>query len=330
MRQNFTLDRRAFTAVGLSTLLFGCASPATDGRLRVADQLKALQTLFDASGLYGENSAVAWSNFIGGPSIIAAATGNSIDLGWMAETPLVFAQAASSPVKVVAVVRAARDEGVTSGMAIVVRPDSPIRDVADLRGRRIVYAPGTITQYFTLRALEKAGLSLGDVELVTVSPGAAQSLLASGKVDALTTVEPLLSQLLVPGLARVLVPGGAPLSPDLWYLVAPDATLADPRQSALIEAFVVRLGKALAWWRDNPDAATAAAARLYKVSPEIAASIVRRTARRIGPLTPDVIAAQQIEADTFQRIGLIPRRLDVATLYDRRFDAALARIGEPA
>src|SRR5262245_10299751 len=98
----------AFLALA-AAFLFGCSrsEPAADSgptTLRVGDQIETLQRLLRASGQDKPSDyKIEWSNFLGGPAVIAAQTGGSVDVGWMAETPLVFAQAAGSPVKVIAV-----------------------------------------------------------------------------------------------------------------------------------------------------------------------------------------------------------------------------------
>src|ERR1700754_4067391 len=91
----------------LALVLSSCGSnsnaPRTELVLRAADQMKILQsTLAEAGEDEPSGYRIEWSNFMGGPSVIAAATGRSIDVGWMYETPLIFAQAAGSPIKVVA------------------------------------------------------------------------------------------------------------------------------------------------------------------------------------------------------------------------------------
>ena len=71
--------------------------------INVADQFKQYETVFAATNaLKGAPYTVSWSQFVGGPPIVAAETGGSVDLGDMAETPTIFAQAAGDPVKVVA------------------------------------------------------------------------------------------------------------------------------------------------------------------------------------------------------------------------------------
>src|SRR5690554_5745834 len=69
------------------------ASAKSMETLVAADMLDHLRTLLAAAGEdKPEDYDLKWANFAGGPSVIAAATGGSVDVGWMAETPLVFSQ----------------------------------------------------------------------------------------------------------------------------------------------------------------------------------------------------------------------------------------------
>lgn len=323
--------RLAWSELGsivLVLVLTACGSssraPGTEPVLRVADQLKTLQSTLAAAG-EDEPSGyrIQWSNFLGGPSIIAAATGGSIDLGWMYETPLDFAQPAGSPVKVIAAGQ--RVDPRTSSVAIVVARDSPIHSVADLRGKRVAFAPGTITQYLVVRALEHAGLELSDIRPVTVLTLSTASL-TNGTVDALTTVDPMLSQMLRAGQVRILVTGGAPLTTDLSYLVASDSALANPRLSAAIGDFAVRVARAVRWQRRHLAEAVPAYAQAYDIPPVIAEDALRRAPMRFGPIDATVVDGQQAEDDTFQKLGLIHGHVDAAKLFDHRFDREIAQV----
>ena len=92
-----SLIRQVLRLLALASfaLFASCSHHASEPTLRVADQLKVLQAALAAAG-EDQPSAyrIEWSNFFSGPPIIAAETGGSLDLGWMAETPTVFAQAA--------------------------------------------------------------------------------------------------------------------------------------------------------------------------------------------------------------------------------------------
>jgi sulfonate transport system substrate-binding protein len=304
--------------------LSGCGQSAQDDgpTLRVGDQLQTLRSVLTAAGEDKPTDyRVQWSNFLGGPGVIAAETGGSVDLGWMAETPLVFAQAAGSPVKVVAVSRG-QQEG-ASNIALVVAANSPIRTVADLKGKKVGYMPGTITQYLVARLLDDEGLSLNDVTPVKISSFSNASL-DRGVVDAFTTGEPMLTQGLNEGRIRVLAYGGQPHTPGFGYLVASDAALADPKRAALIGDFVSRVARATRWQRENVEKAAPVLAKTYKVSPQVAEQVLRRTPIRYTPIDGSIVAAHQEEADLFHKLGLIRSRVDAAKLYDNRYDKQVA------
>src|ERR1700691_2858590 len=118
-------------AAVLATLLAGwmpasaSSSPSLSGvSIVFGDQVDQYQTIVNATDtLKGAPYTVTWSNFIGGPPIIAAEVGGSVDLGDMAETPTVFAQAAGDAVKVIAV---SQGVGSTSAYGIVVPSGSSI------------------------------------------------------------------------------------------------------------------------------------------------------------------------------------------------------------
>jgi sulfonate transport system substrate-binding protein len=310
--------------LGLIAGLAGCGRDAKEAAplvLHVGDQLNALQAALAAAGEdKPAGYRIEWANFVGGPTIIAAETGGSIDVGWMQETPVVFAQAAGSPVKVVAVARSAIPG--RSGLALVTSPDSPVKAVGDLRGRAIGYMPGTVTQYVVVRLLEQAGLKLSDVRAVHVS-GNATSLLATGDVDAIVTADPYLTQMLDAGKVRILATGGEPITADFRYLVAPDTALADPVRAAAIGDFAGRVARAYRWQREHAAQAAPTYARLYKSTPEMAAKILQRAPVRFGLIDDTVIARHQQEADTFHSLGLLRRAVDASQIFDRRYNSLI-------
>ena len=68
--------------------------------------------------------------------------------------------------------------------SLLVPKDSPVRSIADLKGRKVAYWPGAWSQQLTLRALEKAGLPKDYVEFVKLMPIDAAAALPRGSIDA--------------------------------------------------------------------------------------------------------------------------------------------------
>jgi sulfonate transport system substrate-binding protein len=303
--------------------LAACGGPVDSGTtLKIGDQLHALKSSIDVAG-EGQPTdyKIEWANFVGGPPIIAAQTGGSLDVGWMAETPLIFAQAAGSPVKVVAVSKTVAGGG--SPYALVVKPDSPIRSIADLKGKSVSFMKGTVLHYFVARLLDKQGLSLKDIKPVQAT-GFGTGLLDKGSADAITIGEPYLTQALDAGKVRVLASGAPPNTPGVFYLVASDAALADPVKAKAIGDLVARAARATRWQRENVTKAAPALAKRYNIDAKTAEKIIRRAPANYTPVNDAIIAAHQDEADLFFKEGLIRKKLDASQIFDKRYDAIVA------
>ncbi len=285
--------------------------------LHVGDQQSdsKLQLILRGSGEEAKAPyTIDWTVSQNGPVMIAAMTGGSVDVGKMSETPLVFAQAAGSPVRVVYAAKPA--DRATSSLAIVVNKDSKLKKIADLKGKKVGYSPGTVLQYLLANALDSVGLKLSDVQLVTATPGV--DLLASGDADAILSGDPSMSTNLEAGSTRILA-SGAKYTPGFHYLVARKGALDDPKLSAAIGDFVKRVARAEKWFNEHPAAAAKLVATQSKLPVPVAKVVNTRAPLSYGPITPDVIAAQQEEADFFFAQGTIKAKLDAKALFDTRY-----------
>lgn len=74
------------------------------------------------------------------------------------ETPPVFAQAAGADLLYVAY-----EPPAPTSEAILLPKDSPIRSVAELKGRKVALNKGSNVHYLLVRALEQAGLKYSDI-----------------------------------------------------------------------------------------------------------------------------------------------------------------------
>ncbi len=69
-----------------------------------------------------------------------------------------------------------------------------IESFADLRGRRVAFASGSVSQFYINVLLQQAGLTESDIVAVDLDPEAAGRAFLQGRVDAAVTWEPWLSQ----------------------------------------------------------------------------------------------------------------------------------------
>ncbi len=102
--------------------------------------------------------------------------------------------------------------GHRDGTALMVRKDSDVHSIQDLRGKRIAVPNRFSNQYLLLfKVLRERGLSLKDIELVELPPPDMPAALYAKAVDAITSGEPFMAQTELDGYGRVLY-----LTKDVW------------------------------------------------------------------------------------------------------------------
>src|SRR5258708_2015581 len=121
---------------------------------------------------------VVWTEFPSGPPLLEALNVGAIDFGNTGEAPPVFAQAAGAPIQYVAY-----EPPAPKGEAILVPKDSPLKSVADLKGKKVALNKGSNTHYLLVRALEKAGVKYSEIEPAFLAPADARAAFERGAVE---------------------------------------------------------------------------------------------------------------------------------------------------
>ncbi|MCS5932664.1 ABC transporter substrate-binding protein [Klebsiella pneumoniae subsp. pneumoniae] len=173
--------------------------------------LKARQSLETAFASLGVN--VLWSEFPAGPQLLHALACNEIDFGTTGEAPPVFAQASNSELMYVA-----WEPPAPRSVAMVVPQESDIRQLSDLRGKRIALNKGSNVHWLLLQILEDAGLGLNDVRVVYTPPKYPLTASDYLAVDALMMWDPLLSDAEHTGELRVVASGEGRVNNHQFYL----------------------------------------------------------------------------------------------------------------
>src|SRR6195952_3585376 len=181
----------AVAVLSMTTALAGVgASYGQDKTVRIGYQkygklvlLKSRGTLEPRLKALGYN--VTWTEFQFGPPLLEAINVGAIDFGNTGETPPVFAQAAGAPIRYVAYEPPAQ-----KGEAILVQKDSPLKSVADLRGKKVAVAKGSNAHYLLVKALEKAGVKYEDITPVFLAAADGRAAFASGAVEAGSVWDP--------------------------------------------------------------------------------------------------------------------------------------------
>jgi sulfonate transport system substrate-binding protein len=173
---------------------------------------------------------VEWQPFLSGPVMIEAAAGDRVDLLAVGNMPPLVARAGGIDLKVIA--KAAFNPATN---ALLVRPDSSIHSIADLKGKKVAAQVGSSVHFFLGQLLAQAGLSLKDVELVNLAGPDQGPALESGAVDAIILWMPYRTQLEQSGKARVVVDSSHVPGSLSLYAVRGEFAEKNP---ALVESFL--------------------------------------------------------------------------------------------
>ncbi|MBC7728908.1 MAG: ABC transporter substrate-binding protein, partial [Microbacteriaceae bacterium] len=121
---------------------------------------------------------ITWAEFPAGPQLLEALAVGSLEFGLTGDSPPVFAQAAGKDLVYVAAEPPKPDSS-----AILVLGDSPIKTLADLKGRRIALQKGSSAHYLLVRAVEKASLTWRDIQPIYLAPADARAAFERKSVD---------------------------------------------------------------------------------------------------------------------------------------------------
>ncbi|HKX42288.1 MAG TPA: sulfonate ABC transporter substrate-binding protein [Burkholderiaceae bacterium] len=268
--------------------------------LVILKQQGALEKRFPAS-------KVSWIEFPAGPQLLEALAVGSLDFGLTGDSPPVFAQAAG---KDLVYVGAEPPKPLSS--AILVKADSPLRTLADLKGRRVALQKGSSAHYLTVRAIEKAKLQWREFTPVYLAPADARAAFEKGAVDAWAIWDPYYAATELDLKPRSLTTGSGLSNNNSFYLAS--RTFAQNHAGAVV-TLLAELTRADAYVQANRKESAQLIADFSGLS---LATVHRFVSRRpnapTAPLTQAIVADQQRVADAFARLGLIPKPVSVADI----------------
>ncbi|MFT4190999.1 MAG: ABC transporter substrate-binding protein [Comamonas sp.] len=144
---------------------------------------------------------VEWSFFKGaGPAVNEAFANGQIDFAYLGDLASIIGRAGGLQTRLLLAVRG-------SNTYLGVPPDSPIKGLQDLKGKRVALFRGTADQLSLGRSLAEVGLKERDLQIINLDWTAARAALAAKQVDAAWQGPALLTlrdrgQILVPASTK--------------------------------------------------------------------------------------------------------------------------------
>jgi sulfonate transport system substrate-binding protein len=268
-----------------------------NGVLVITRQQAALEAHFAPKGI-----AVKWVEFSSGPPMLEAMNVGSVDYGAVGDAPPIFAQSAGA-----AIVYAA-GQPVTNGQGILVPKNSPIRSIADLKGKRVGFTRGSSAHSVVMQALEKTGLTYADITPVYLTPPDGGPAFGNGSIDAWAVWDPYFAIGEVRQNGRILINASDIIKNNAFFI----ANSAFARNQGAVLQQIIDVTAATAVWAEaHRDEVAKSLSAVTGVPLDIQTVAANRASFAIGPITNDIVATQQDVADHFFKIGLIPRPVSI-------------------
>ena len=273
------------------------------GVLVIARQQAVLEKRFAARQI-----GIKWIEFTSGPPLLEAMSIGSVDLGSVGDTPPIFAQAANANVLYVAGSR------ITNGQGILVAANSSIRTIADLKGKRVGFTKGSSAHNVVIATLEKAGLTYEDITPVYLTPPDAGPAFANGSIDAWAVWDPYFAIGEKRQSGRILINAVDVAKTNSFYLANRDFANTYVKETREV---IDGLAEAARWAEANRAEVASALAAITGVPLEVQTVAANRASFLIGPVTDEIVTTQQVVADRFHRLGLIPKPITVRDIVWR-------------
>jgi sulfonate transport system substrate-binding protein len=160
--------------IGVATA--GGGSPVTWGGSPggVIRAQELLEKAFEGTG-----TRVEWLFFKGaGPAVNEALSNKQIDFAYQGDLPQTVGRANGLKTKLLL------SSGTRNNLYLVVPPDSDIKSIEDLRGKKVSIFRGTNGHLVAINILAAHGLTERDIKVVNLDAGSAQAAIVSKGIDA--------------------------------------------------------------------------------------------------------------------------------------------------
>src|ERR1700691_3318299 len=301
------------SAVPAAILILMVVAPFTqaqnaDNVIRIGYQKYGTLVLLKARGSLEKRLApmhveVRWTEFPAGPQLLEGLNVGAIDFGIAGEAPPIFAQAAGAEL-----IYVGYDPAASSAEAILIPKDSPIKTLADLKGKKVALNKGSNVHFLLVKLLEKAGVKYTDIDTVFLTPADARAAFERGSVDAWAIWEPFFAAAQRQTGARILADGTGAVSNHQFFLASrPYAS----KRADVVAIVLDEVGAVDAWAKTNPKEAAAALSPQIGLDQATVELALSRGGYGVKPVDDAVLAEQQRIADSFYDLKLIPKHINI-------------------
>lgn len=207
----------------------------------------------------------------GGGTTIRNVTAGNLPFGESSLAAVVSAIQDGADIKIIS-----EDASLVTDICFVTMPNSPIKSIHDIKGKRLGFTnPGSTTQALTLLLLEKVGLKPADVTMTATGGfGPGLTALENGGVDVMALTDPLTSKY---GDKYRVIGWGKDLFPPMNNVVGITTGRAMKEQPETLRGIIRARRKAVEFMNAHPKEAAEIIAKVYKMEPAVIEKAIANT-----------------------------------------------------
>jgi sulfonate transport system substrate-binding protein len=322
--------RKTFTGFGLLTLvlvfalaLSACGSgKKSSGNEKVTVNIAIngglnLLSIAKQKGWFEEelgklNAEVKWHEFQSSVPLLEGIVSNRVDFSFIGDGTVVTGKAANSPFTAISTIGVQGNQN-----SVIVKTDSAIKSIADLKGKTVAVAKGSSAHIFLIKALQKNNMKESDLKIVELQPDEGNSAFQTNRVDAWATWDPYVTTEVKANRARIVE------SVETMKIVAPALMIGRDKfiseNPDLTAAYLKVYQKTVDWVNKNKDEAAKILAEEKKMDLELVKTLVNYTNYINTPITNDVQAAMQSTADILLEAGTIKNKVDISKAFNNSY-----------
>jgi len=281
--------------------------------------------------LKGTPYKIEWARLNGAGPTVQALGGNAIDLSWgLSDTAAPKASsedrqnwtAANAPIKLIGLLQPV-DSKAFSPSLIIAHKDSGVKTLADLRAKTYAYNEGGNANAVALLALDKAGLTVRDVQVRLLTYDATAPAVVAGAVAASPATRSRIADALADGTVQEIATENEVGFPGFVSITARTDSINDPKTGAAIGDFLTRVARYLTWAATHNEETAQAYAKAQQLTPAQALFAAKSGAYTLIPVDGAALQKELDATKALGRIGFYPRPVDFNTIVDDRYAAAI-------
>lgn len=312
--------------VGLSGLI-GCSSSsnensvdgikakkvriATQKALGAADILIAKEKGFLEEELKEYGVKIEWTNFESGPPMNESFAAGGQDIGYIGDVPLIIAKASGQ--KTVTIANAGYNPNTS---ALVVAKDSNIKDVSELKGKKVAFVKGSFGHHLLGKLLSNAGLSFKDIEEVNLPIADIANTVQSKQADAGIIWDPNLIKAVKNNQVKVLADGSNGVKRNAAYYFATEEFAKD--NPKIIVAYIKAIEKSNKFISEHPDEAAELLVGVTNISKEDILEVFANYNYSPSINDDDISELKEVN-DFLKENDLIQSKIDIDSFVDLKY-----------